>query len=330
MKRFLGVDGGGSKTAFLLIDETGRLLAAHNEGPAYHVEVGLEGLRATLARGIEAVLGRAALKISDLDYAFFGLPAYGEDSSLIATLDATPSAVLSVGRYRCGNDALCGWSGALGGADGINVIAGTGSMAYGEYRGRSARAGGWGELFGDEGSAHWVVREGLSLFSRMSDGRSVRGALHERVRRHFALRDDLDLCAALYGKAAGERSQLAGLAFLVAEAAVAGDDQARAIFGAAAAELAQLIHAVHDQLRVPHGEPLPVSYSGGLFELRELLLAPLRSQLSASGRSYQVVAPRFSPAAGAALYAAQLGASPLGAAALARLELEDGARRSAG
>ena len=75
------------------------------------------------------------------------------------------------GRYRCGNDAVCGWAGALAGEDGINIVAGTGSIGYGEFEGRAARAGGWGELFSDEGSAHWIAREALSLFSRMSDGR---------------------------------------------------------------------------------------------------------------------------------------------------------------
>ena len=48
-----------------------------------------------------------------------------------------------------------------------------------------ARAGGWGELFSDEGSGYWVAREGLQLFSRMSDGRAPRGQLYERFREHF-------------------------------------------------------------------------------------------------------------------------------------------------
>ena len=73
---------------------------------------------------------------------------------------------------------VCSWAGSLACADGISVIAGTGSMAYGEYAGRQARCGGWGELIGDEGSAYWIAREGMNLFSRMSDGRAARGPLH--------------------------------------------------------------------------------------------------------------------------------------------------------
>ena len=67
------------------------------------------------------------------------------------------------------------------------IVAGTGSIAYGEYAGRHARAGGWGDLFGDEGSAFWIAREGLRLFSRMSDGRAARGPLYDLLRERFEL-----------------------------------------------------------------------------------------------------------------------------------------------
>ena len=56
MRTFLGVDGGGTKTRFLLIDETGRVLASHLEGPAYYLEIGLEALQTMLTRGIRATL----------------------------------------------------------------------------------------------------------------------------------------------------------------------------------------------------------------------------------------------------------------------------------
>jgi N-acetylglucosamine kinase-like BadF-type ATPase len=217
---------------------------------------------------------------------------------------------------------VCGWAGALAGADGINIVAGTGSIAYGEYEGRRARAGGWGELFSDEGSAHWLAREGLRLFSRMSDGRSPRGALHEIVRRHFALEDDLDLCAALYGKSTSQRSQLAQLSRLVAEAAGAGDVAAGALFTQAATELADIVDAVHDRLQVPAGFDLPLSYSGGLFQLRELLLAPFETAVNGRARSYRLAAARLPPDAGAALYAAKLAGAPLSASSIAALEAQ--------
>lgn len=144
MSTFLGVDGGGSKTAFLLVDDSGRVLASHTEGPAYYLEIGWEAMRAMLARGIHATLDQVALAPSSLSFAFLGLPAYGEDSRLIAALDAAASPPLLPERYRCANDAVCGWAGGLACQDGINLVAGTGSIAYGEFNGRTARAGGWG------------------------------------------------------------------------------------------------------------------------------------------------------------------------------------------
>jgi N-acetylglucosamine kinase-like BadF-type ATPase len=320
VRTFLGVDGGGSKTRFLLIDETGEVLASHDEGTAYYLETGLETLRAMLTRGITHTLQQGGIVATDLTFAFLGLPSYGEDRALLTTLDAAPSAVLPAGRYRCGNDVVCGWAGALAGADGINIVAGTGSIAYGEYAGRSARAGGWGELFSDEGSAYWLAREGLRLFSRMSDGRSPRGPLYERVRAHFALQEDLDLCAAIYGKTTTQRSHFARLSKVVAEAAHAGDAEARAVFVRAAAELSDIIDAVRDRLRVPAEMQLPVSYSGSLFQLRDLLLAPLEASLACRARKYRFLTARLPPDAGAALHAARLGGEPLAEASLTALE----------
>jgi len=320
VKTYLGVDGGGSKTLFLLIDEQGQVLGTHTEGPAYHLEIGLEALEAMLSRGISSTLQQAGMAPSELTFAFLGVPAYGEDRSLQARLDAAPAAALPAGRYRCGNDVVCGWAGALAGADGINIVAGTGSIAYGEYSGRSARAGGWGELFSDEGSAHWLAREGLRLFSRMSDGRAPRGALYGILRRHLSLEHDLDLCTTIYGKSLSQRSQLAQLSRLIAEAAVAGDSAAGELFTRAVGELADIVDAVRDQLQVPADLDLPLSYSGGLFQLRELLLEPFEAALAARARRYRLCAARLPPDAGAALQAARLAGAPLAERSIAALE----------
>jgi N-acetylglucosamine kinase-like BadF-type ATPase len=321
VKVFLGIDGGGTKTEFLLIDATGRVLATHRSGPAYYLEIGLDALREMLCAGIRATLTRASLgaPFSQPDFAFIGLPAYAEDSALVRRLDEMAADVLSIERYRCGNDMVCGWAGALGGRDGINIVAGTGSIAYGEYEARHARAGGWGELFSDEGSAYWIAREGLTLFSHMSDGQVPRSALYELVRAHFQLSTDLDLCARIYGPPPLERSALASLASLVTQAARAGDTAAGQLFERAALALASIVHAVRDQLNVPGNVLLPVSYSGGLFRPTSPLLPLFEAALRSGTRSYELVAPSLPPVAGAALYAAKLAGAPLDAATVTRL-----------
>jgi N-acetylglucosamine kinase-like BadF-type ATPase len=319
VRTYLGIDGGGTKTAFLLIDESGRVLGSYLDGPAYYLETGWGPMKEMLARGIQATLGSAGVAAANLEFAFLGLPAYGEDSGKLAELDCAPSPALQQGRYRCGNDAVCGWAGALACQDGINVIAGTGSMAYGEYGGRSARAGGWGELFSDEGSAYWIAREGLRLFARMADGRSERGPLYEILRTHFGLQADLDLCAAVYGDSPIERSQLASWAGLIAQAADSGDALAGALFEQGAEELRQIVQAVDAQLGIPKGWTIPVSYSGGLFKQPQLLKR-LLAKLDHAGSRYFVVPPRLPPVAGAALYAAKVSGAPLPEAGVQALE----------
>lgn len=317
---FLGVDGGGTKTAFALIDRLGQVLARNEQSSAYYLEVGMDGAAAVLARGCAGLFAAAGVTADDVAFAFFGLPAYGEDRAVQAQLDALPRAVLGHDRYLCDNDMVCSWAGSLACADGISVIAGTGSMAYGRIGGQGARAGGWGELFSDEGSAYWIARAGLALFSRMSDGRAPRGPLHGLMRTRLALQDDLDLCQVVYGELKGERSKVAALSRLVSEAAALGDAQAAAILVSAALEVAALVDAVRGQLGVDRGTDVTVSYSGGLFGVEGPLRAPFARVLAASSAgAYRLMAPRLPPVLGAAVYAAHQVGIPLDAVALERL-----------
>lgn len=317
---FLGVDGGGTKTAFALIDRQGQVLARNEQSSAYYLEVGMEGAADVLARGCAGLFAAAGVTANDITFAFFGLPAYGEDRAVQAQLDALPRAVLGHGRYLCDNDMVCSWAGSLACADGISVIAGTGSMAYGRIGGQGVRAGGWGELFSDEGSAYWIARAGLALFSRMSDGRAPRGPLHGLMRTRLALQHDLDLCQVVYGELKGERSKVAALSRLVSEAAALGDAQAAAILASAALEVAALVDAVRGQLGVDPGTEVTVSYSGGLFGVEGPLRAPFARVLAASSAgAYRLLAPRLPPVLGAAVYAAHQVGIPLNPAALDRL-----------
>ncbi|MDE2221304.1 MAG: N-acetylglucosamine kinase, partial [Gammaproteobacteria bacterium] len=171
---YLGVDGGGTKTALALVDADGNIRATHSAGGAYYFASGLAGTGKVLAEAVAELLASAKLRPAAIAHAFLGLPGYGEDSTLADELERLPAAFLPGITYRCGNDMVCGWAGSLAGRDGINVVAGTGSICYGEHGSSAARCGGWGELFSDEGSAHWIAIRGLNLFSRMSDGRVPR------------------------------------------------------------------------------------------------------------------------------------------------------------
>ena len=251
-------------------------------------------------------------------HAFFGIPAHGEDSEAQVLLDAMPEPLLGHRRYRCGNDMVCAWAGSLGGEDGINIVAGTGSIGYGERQGKSARAGGWGEVFGDEGSAYWIAVQGLNAFTRMSDGRQPKGPLYTAFRELFGLNADLDLCARVMN--APDRGRIAAMSQLVTSAARDGDVAAIRIFDDAARELAAIVEAVRQALEFDPTEPVAVSYSGGVFNAGALILNPLGLHLDGQPGTYHLQAPFVTPSFGAAIYAAKLAGQPFSVAAMQRLK----------
>lgn len=325
---FLGVDGGGTKTALVLVDSDGRIRATHLVAGSYYLTIGLDALGTLLADGVSSVLAKAALRIGDLDFSFFGLPAYGEDTTLIGALSRLPERCLPAGSYVCGNDMICGWAGSLLCGDGISIVAGTGSICYGERNGAIARSGGWGELFSDEGSAYWIACRGLNLFSRMSDGRASRGPLYEIVRQSLSIAEDLDLCGHVFTRLGGDRARIAQMSKLVTQAARAGDEQAMDIVRQAAVELALMVDATRRQLGFTSAEPVAVSYSGGVFDnVGALLLDHFTASLHAQRSGYRVSEPVLPPAIGAALYAAKRHGRPLSNSAIERLRAQSDAFR---
>jgi N-acetylglucosamine kinase-like BadF-type ATPase len=318
MPTYLGVDGGGSKTAFALIDATGTVLARATAPTSYYFNDGFDVVERVLGQGIVDVCGQANIEPSDIDSAFFGIPGYGEASGDIAKLDAVPRRILGHDRYGCNNDMVCGWAGSLAGEDGINVISGTGSMTYGERQGTGHRVGGWGELFGDEGSAYWVAAQGLNAFSRMSDGRMTRTVLYDLLRERLQLGGDLDVVSLVIDTWGGNRSSIAALATTVCESARQGDPTSARILSTAADELVSLIETTRTLVGFTEQETVPVSYSGGMFSdagFLALFLDALRAQQA----DYEVRRPLLDPAVGAALYAAKLSGQPLSAESVHQL-----------
>ncbi len=304
---FLGVDGGGTKTRFALTEER-KLIGEATFGTTYHPDVGVDGVREVLVRGIARVLADAGIDAARLAYAFFGLPAHGEDSAVTPALDALPRSILGHDRFAVGNDMVCGWAGSLAAEDGINIVAGTGSIGYGQRGSRAARAGGWGEAFSDEGSAYWIAMQGLNVYSRMSDGRLPKGPLYALLNESLELTTDLDLCAQVYGENARSRGELARLSPLVTRAASLGDGEALAIFRRAGQELAAIADALRRTLRFEAGETVKLSYSGGAFAAGDVLMTPFKQALAAASPSFQLCLPLHEPHYGAALYAARLAA----------------------
>lgn len=322
MSIFLGVDGGGSGTALCLIRGSGELLAGLDAPSCYYLDSGdgegVSLVRRVLADAVREVCAVAGVGPDEITSAFFGLPAYGEVSADLPELDAAPRAALGHDRYSCDNDMVCGWAGSLGLSDGINVISGTGSMTYGRRGGTGVRAGGWGELFGDEGSGYWIGVQGLQAFSQMSDGRLPAGPLLAVLREHLDLASDLDLVDVVLNRWRGSRRAVAALSRPVVKAARLGDLAAARILRDAAAELVRLVAATRSGLGFPSSATVPVSYSGGVLAAPEVLLE-FNEAMARLDHAYDLRKPLYTPVLGAALYAAQQAGQPLDEDALETL-----------
>jgi N-acetylglucosamine kinase-like BadF-type ATPase len=212
------------------------------------------------ARAIDAAIG-AALRAAGLggetvfDAVVCGLSGY-EDGEIKPTLQ-TGTRNLAVM-----HDTEIAFAGALDGTPGIVVISGTGSVALGvDERARRVRVGGWGFLFGDEGSAFWMARRAATLAMRRADRGEV-SALGSALLAHTAAPS---LRAVQQAFAHGEltRSTLAAFAPLVLHMARAGDVDAHLIRSDAARALAYLVWCAHAQLAPASARR--VSYTGGVF-----------------------------------------------------------------
>lgn len=300
MRYFLGIDGGGTKTAFCITDETGFVLAEHTDVGTSYRHRGFDAVCETLELGVNTVLEKAKLTLELLTGICFGAPCYGEsraDDAILLRLVTDLFAPLPV---RIVNDVVVGYAGALALKSGVHIVAGTGAIAFGrDPSGATARAGGWDEFFSDEGSCYWLGKKAMALFAKQSDGRLPRGPLYDVMREHFELEEDIDFVTAAL-ELAKERESVAKLQLLLLKAAELKDSAAEHAYEEAAQELAQLVTGIRASLRFATN-PLPVSYSGGLFRTGERILTPLRKLLTPMG--CQLTPARFVPHVGAALLA---------------------------
>jgi N-acetylglucosamine kinase-like BadF-type ATPase len=268
MKYFLGVDGGQSGTTAVIGDESGRVLGVGEAGPCNHAGAG-EGrakLERAVTESVAAACAQAKLDAASIRFAAacFGMSGGPEDKREIL------AAILRADRLIVTHDAAIALAGATESGQGIVVIAGTGSIVYGRNaEGRTARAGGWGYVFGDEGGAFDIVRQAVRAALRMEEGwgpnTALRGAILEAVGAH-------DANAALHSLYTDQwpRSRTAKLAPLVDEAAGNGDAVALQIMNDAAMHLSLLAAAVRAQLWGKQAQ-VEIAYIGGVFESQRLL-----------------------------------------------------------
>ena len=305
MRLYLGIDGGQSNTTALIGDETGRVLGNGHAGPSNHAAAG-EGRRrfmAAISDSLTQAAASAGLSQMEFEAACLGLSGGPDDKETLAR------ETIRARRYLITHDAHIALAGATGGQPGIVVIAGTGSMAYGRNAaGATARAGGWGYIFGDEGGAFDLVRQALRAILRNEEGWGPPTALREALldavpEKGPGARNANQLLHRLYTDEY-PRDRVAGWAALVDQAARAGDAVARDILGSAAQALATITAAVRQQLFEKSGR-VDVCYCGGVFS--SLALLERFRMLVELEEGNRVSAPRHTPAEGALLEAYRMG-----------------------
>ena len=197
-------------------------------------------------------------------------------------------------------DAVIALSGATAGEPGIITIAGTGSIAFGRNgEGRTARVGGWGHIFGDEGSGFDIARQALRSALRMEEGWGPSTTLRDLLLSSTGAASANDMLHLFYADE-WPRSRVAPLAALVDQAAREGDPVARDLLLNAAQQLALLAASVARQLWRA-GEPATMAYIGGVF--RSGILLERYRQLVELEEGARCGPPVYGPAAGALLEA---------------------------
>jgi N-acetylglucosamine kinase-like BadF-type ATPase len=298
MELFLGVDGGQSSTTALIGDARGRVLGTGVGGPCNHVGAaeGAAKLTATVRECVVQACDQAGLDAAGIHFraACFGMSGGPADK------EALLSKIIRAERLVVTHDGMIALSGAMAGKPGIIAIAGTGSMAFGRNaEGRTARAGGWGYIFGDEGGGFDIVRQAVRALLRGDEGWGEATALRPAMLPATETANANDLLHVFYTDE-WPRSRVAALARVVDDVAMRGDAIARSILQNAAQQLASLAGAVRLQLW-KSGEPVRVAYIGGVFR-SQFLLERFRLLVELED-GVECGPPAFGPAAGALLEA---------------------------
>jgi glucosamine kinase len=290
---FAGIDGGQSSTLAVIGND--RDVLGRGSGPPADL-VGEPRASNRQARALEAALG-AALAAAGLEPGARFTTVVAGISGFDAEISRVPDLASRADRLEVVHDTEIAHAGALDGATGIVVVAGTGSVALGNddlAPARFVRAGGWGHYFGDEGSALWIARTALRRAMLRADRREG-SELGASALAHYGARS---LRAIQHAFAHGEidRPALAAFASAVVERAAQGDPDADEVCAAAANQLADL--AVTLDYRLAPVSVRLVSYAGGLFA-NAAFLRRFGETLQAALPHANLLRPALEPALGA-------------------------------
>jgi glucosamine kinase len=297
MTYLMGIDGGGSTVRVAIVTPDLSVIV-QTRGPCVNpYVVGQEKSTAVIQAEITQALTQAALtpdQISGVGVGIAGTSATG----LWEWLHGVVAEIIPQAQIVIRSDVEMALVGANGAHQGVLILAGTGSVAYGiNESGEALQVGGWGYVLGDEGSGYWLGLQALQAITRAFDGRDKPTALTHKILGALGLEIERDLLPWLYrGDTKPQAYDIAQLAPVVFDTAANGDAAAQEIVEAAAQELASLGKTVIKRLKI---DTPRIAFGGGLLEQSNALSIRLCEILDLP----KIPVPRYPPVIGAALLA---------------------------
>jgi N-acetylglucosamine kinase-like BadF-type ATPase len=271
---YAGVDGGGTKTTIVLVDANGLEIGRTSTLTTNVALVGHDVAGKTLRGGLESILRAHDYGLADVWLGLSGGDRPEDHQRLLPHIDdLSPN-------LRFTNDAELVLA-AFPDEVGLVVVAGTGSIAFGrDTAGQRIRAGGWGQLLGDEGSGYDLAIRLLRAFTEHVDGKGPDSSCFASVMSELRLGDPFHLIHWVYAQER-TKADIASLSSIVIAGADEGDATATDIVSSSAKALATTALAAANRLHLLR--PVPVALAGGLLTgsalFREKFLAALGHDL---------------------------------------------------
>ena len=299
MPLYLGIDGGGTKTSFAIADDY-HILARVTEGGSSPTRNDDATVQRVLRSGIETVCAKAGIARIDIELTCIGSAGVAIEAG--RTLIESTISEMVQGRYAIVGDMLIAHEAAFFGTEGVMVVSGTGSIAFGVNNdGENARAGGRGPIVSDEGSGTWIGRNAVSALLRAWDG-DQETCLDKFLLPAWQIHDADDLVAKCARAGPNEFSRLFPA---VQAAAAAGDSIAQDLLTQAGAELATIAKLVARRLW-PRTNHVRVAMAGGIFRNSPTVRVAFYNSIHAERPESQVRLTTLPPVLGAIMMARRM------------------------
>ncbi len=293
-ERILGVEGGGTKTAWILVETV-----ADTPGSEFRIleqgKLQASNFRLTAPERLRAILAELPTQI-DCAGVFLAGCATAEDRGALRQicLEIWPKA-----KIVTGSDRDSGLAAALDHGDGIVVNAGSGSSVTGRRGDRIERAGGWGHILGDAGGGYSLSMQALRLILREHDLHRAEMDFAAKILHALSLNNFDELVRWVQ---TADKMEIAMLAPVVFEAGAAGDARMMEIIEEGALVLCEYTEAVADRLHLLAPKVVLV---GGLFYRDSIYTHAFRRRLKKNLPDARVAAAERAPELGAAWCAAE-------------------------